>query len=689
MLMKKYIRLLSVVLFVSAWSFPSFSQQINYRINKNTGAISSLKIQNDNRQMNWILETNNSQYEWVGEEYGWGLGNFYQVSGSDTTVQEWKIPVKVENSKYEYRIGAIHISVNRVTKGNDLIEEYTFENIGNDTQKVIDIGINTPFNDNYPDATICMKARTNAHVWCGKNTAYVNAMHMSNRAPHLGLVVINGAIKGYEVKERGLNKGGSNFRGVIILKPENITLKPHQKYTLSWRLFSHQGWPDFFSKVLDAGCVVGESDKYVYEKGQTANLRFESRHPLENPLLYFDDSVINLNSKGTVYTASVGIERTGEYLFELIYDGGKKTNIEILGISTEKDLLAKRANFIINHQQLKDSTDLRYGAYMVFDNELDEIFLNNKPSVNPVDRDEGAERLGMGIFLATYYLQTGNPKIKESLLKYAAFVRKLQNKEYRVWSSIDHKQRNRAYNYPWVTTFYLKMFEVTGDKQFLIDAYGTMKSMFKQFGYGFYAIDMPVQLSQNLLRTNGMKDKADSLLKDFKKVGDTYLKNGLDYPSHEVNFEQTIVCPAITTLLQLYQVTGEKKYLEGAELQLPVLESFLGKQPSFHLNEISIRHWDGYWFGKREFWGDTMPHYWSTQTAEAFNLYAKCSGNLFYRKRAENIVRNNLCLFSEEGRGHCVYLYPDKVNGVKAQFYDPFSNDQDWALVYYLRIFNI
>ena len=40
--------------------------------------------------------------------------------------------------------------------------------------------------------------------------------------------------------------------------------------------------------------------------------------------------------------------------------------------------------------------------------------------------------------------------------------------------------------------------------------------------------------------------------------------------------------------------------------------------------------------------------------------------------------------FFEDGKASCAYVYPYRVNGVRAGFYDPFANDQDWALVYYL-----
>lgn len=679
------------LLWVGCVCIPSFSQQIEYKVNTLTGAIDTLSIRGDERNMNWILADDGSQYPWIKEQYGWGLGYFTEVKGGDSTKREWEIPSKIEQNGKEitYHAGPISIQVKRNLKMNDLVEEYTFTNNGDAETLLSDIGINTPFNDNYPDAAICMKARTNAHIWAGENAAYVDAVHQSGQAPHLGLVVTKGSIVSYEIKERGIKKGGSNTRGVIILNPENIKLNPRESYTLSWRIFSDKGTDDFFAHVLDAGSVVAKSDKYVYEKGDVANLHFESLKLLKNPRLYQNGKEIPLTRKGNFYNASVKIEQTGDIRFELIYDSGKRTHISCLGVSSEKELISKRVNFIIDHQQMNDPADGRYGAYMVYDNELNKIFLNDKPSVSPVDRDEGAERVGMGVLLALYYQRTKDSKVKESLLKYANFVRnKLQNDEYKVWSSIDHKKRNRAYNYPWIADFYFQMFKVTGSKQFLKDGYGTIRSMFRQFGHSFYAIDMPVQLSQKLLRANQMQTEADSLLEDFRKVGNVYLKNGTHYPHSEVNYEQSIVAPSIITLLQLYIVTGEIKYLKGAEIQMPLLEAFGGPQPSYHLNEIAIRHWDDYWFGKREMWGDVFPHYWSTLSAVAYNLFAQCTGKQNYRKMAENIVRNNLCLFSDDGRASCAYIYPYKVNGIKGKFYDPYANDQDWALVYYLRIFD-
>jgi hypothetical protein len=184
----------------------------------------------------------------------------------------------------------------------------------------------------------------------------------------------------------------------------------------------------------------------------------------------------------------------------------------------------------------------------------------------------------------------------------------------------------------------------------------------------------------------GMQAEKEALLNDYKLFGDFIIKNGIYYPKHEVNYEQSIVAPAVTALCELYLVTKDEKYLTAAKLQMPSLEAFNGNQPDVHLYDIGIRHWDGYWFGKNELLGDTMPHYWSALTAIAFQRYYQCTQEKDYERRAKGIVENNLLNFKEDGKASCAYLYPDTINGKSGKYYDAYANDQDWALVYYLDI---
>lgn len=117
-------------------------------------------------------------------------------------------------------------------------------------------------------------------------------------------------------------------------------------------------------------------------------------------------------------------------------------------------------------------------------------------------------------------------------------------------------------------------------------------------------------------------------------------------------------------------------------MHIEALERFAGHQPSFHLNEIPIRYWDDFWFGKLMTYGDTFPHYWSCLSARSFNDYYKISGDEHYLKMAEECMRNCMCLFKESGEGSAAYLYPFKLDNTYGETYDEWANDQDFALYY-------
>ena len=661
---------------------------VRVKLDTKTGAISQLNIKGEPDRMDWLTATDGSQYPWIDEKYGWGLGYFTENVGGKNIRREWRLPESVSQNGLEvhYRVGEVGILVKRYQEKRDWIEEYEFKNEGTKTVNLSDIGIYMPFNDNYPDARTCIHRRANVHVWAGENAAYVCALRMGGYAPHLGIVLTEGRIKSYEISERGIDKQHSQTRGIFSLNPTDMQLKPGEVNRLAWHIFPHVGVKDFRNRIIALGSVFAECDKYVYEKGDTARIKLHG-HLKECTMMMQDSTLVPMTKEDDVWTAKVPMNCTGEVRFDFLYGDGRRTHADCLVISNAREVIEKRVAFIRTRQQMANRSDLRYGAYMVYDNDGDSIYLNDTPNCNPVDRDEGAERQGMGILLAKQYLLTGDDSLKISLLKYAKFLReKLQTKDYTTYSSVDQKGRNRGYNYTWAADFYFLMYRVTGDRQYAVDGYQTLQSLFRQFGYGFYSIEIPVQLGLQVLEDAGMKAEYEDLKSDFIQTGDLFVKNGLNYPAHEVNYEQSIVGPAICFLAQLYLETGNTKYLDEVKRQMPVLEAFNGFQPSYHLNGIAIRHWDGYWFGKREMFGDTFPHYWSTITGAAFHYYAFCTGYLWYQRRAENIVRNNLCLFFEDGKASCAYLYPYKVNGEKAQFYDAYANDQDWALVYYLLV---
>ena len=148
-------------------------------------------------------------------------------------------------------------------------------------------------------------------------------------------------------------------------------------------------------------------------------------------------------------------------------------------------------------------------------------------------------------------------------------------------------------------------------------------------------------------------------------------ETALDYPAHEVNYEQSIVAPATNILLQTYIVTNENKYLDAAKIQLDVLELFNGLQPDCHLYETAIRH--------------TFPHYWSALTGNAYSDYGDIIGSNEYKKRADYSHRSVLSLLNSDGTATCAYVYPTSINGISANYADPYANDQDWGLYFNIK----
>lgn len=83
-----------------------------------------------------------------------------------------------------------------------------------------------------------------------------------------------------------------------------------------------------------------------------------------------------------------------------------------------------------------------------------------------------------------------------------------------------------------------------------------------------------------------------------------------------------------------------------------------GQQPDDHMYEAAIRHWDGYWFGKRKLYGDTYPHYWSALTVNAYKEWEQITGQRPYGERAEAAYRAVLSLIHgvDSGQHDAVYF---------------------------------
>ncbi|MDR0669887.1 MAG: hypothetical protein LBF95_07370 [Treponema sp.] len=535
-----------------------------------------------------------------------------------------------------------------------------------------DIGIYTPFNDNYDEAALCMTSRCHAHIWCGGTSSYVMCLRMGGEAPHLGLVLTGGRLGAYSV-ERDTSQA-SNDRGDFILHPSPLRLESGKSVVLTWELFWHQGKDDFYRRLRDYPSYIEISaGHFVCFEGEQSGIEVRRREgQVETELVQAEPALA-----GTVCP--------GERKY-FIRGNGVDTWYRLLTRPSPGDLAAARCAFIAKNQQYHRLGSPLDGAYLIYDNEEGHPYYTHTG-----DHNGSRERIGMGVLMTRFLRSHPNAALETSLKQYIAFVlRELFDSETgTVFDDINHAvDRVRLYNFPWFAQFFLELYGLWKDTAYLRYMVKVLGAFYEKGGGGFYAIGIPMVEALDRLEAEGFRDDAAALRERFLNHADRVLQNGTGYPAHEVKYEQSIVAPAAIILFQAYRFSKDEKYLAGARKQLEILSLFNGRQPDSCLYEVSIRHWDGFWFGKRRLYGDTFPHYWSVLTGMAYAECWRSRGDEDMRVVAEHSIRAVLGLIHPDGSASCARLYPLSVNGVPANFLDPWANDQDWGLYYALKFFD-
>lgn len=574
-----------------------------------------------------------------------------------------------------------------VSNENGIItERYTFTNI---TKKYVftdldSISIYTPFNDDYTDSKTCLTNRCHTHIFCGGDISYVMALRMGGYAPHLGLVLTAGSLGGYSV-ERDISRM-SNDRGDFIMHPSPAVLAPGGALTIEWKLFSHSGKADFYRQLskLCGRFIDVRAKRYTVFEGERVSIRIKPSFDFKSGDICVTRGgkpVASKTDKGTVY-----IDETPNTYGLLTYSieiCGVKTFCNIYSLPSLDVLSERRCRFIAKNQQFYCKDSQLDGAYLIYDNEEQHMHYSSQ-----YDRNGGRERVGMALLITRYLMNHPDAELDASLKKYIEYTKRelVDANTGEVFNDCGRDSSfERLYNYPWYSLFYLELYELYKNKWYLETAARILEEFYKRDGSHFYAIEIPARRICSALEREEMLSELESLKAHFTDHCRYIMSNGLCSPAHEVNFEQSITAPAANLLLQTYFITGEKLYLDGAKQQLDALELFNGLQPDCRLYETAIRHWDGYWFGKRQMYGDTFPHYWSALTAEAYAAYAEAVDSDEYREKAEHAHRGVMSLFRPDGTASCAYIFPHRVNGIRAGFYDEYANDQDWGLYLLLR----
>lgn len=569
--------------------------------------------------------------------------------------------------------------------------EYTVELTNNNSYDIVaqrgSIGIFVPFNDSYGPASLCMTRRCHAHLdMCG-SSAYIMGIRMGGEAPHLGMVLTEGEFTSYSIKRE--NK--SNDRGDFILHIPYHHFVPNSSYTLKMRFFWHNGEEDFYKNAAEISTFVKiSSEHFTYFEGERIciNAALNSDN-IRSAKVFLDGKAIGYDvSKNNVSVVLDGVE-IGAH--KLCFDiNGRKNCCELYVSASFEDILLARCRFIVDKQQMNNEASPLDGAYLSYDNKEQCIVYNYSKR----NHNSSRERICMAILIAMQ-LRIYKDKLSaeqytrqlDSLHRYVIFFKReiYDVNSGTVSNDIGHENsRLRLYNYPWPVRFFLEMLLLEGKDEYLDDAVTIMREYYRLGGTKFYAFTIPLYQLCSSLKNAGRMSEYEEFLAYFTEHAEVMIANGTNYPAHEVSYEQSIVAPAAEFMLQMYALTNNDRYLKEAHNQVAIARLFSGDQPDYHLYRCAIRHWDDFWFGKSELYGDTFPHYWSVLSANVFEDYFKVTSDIKWHKMAEDAFRGQLCQFDKDGHGSCALLYPFTVNGKAGNFLDDWANDQDWALVYYL-----
>ena len=673
-------------------------------IDKETGGISQLILNKDADQMNWVKPTesfnNSDKVGWTRPPQTFGVLSYCRNVKYFGLTADFQLDKIEEN---ENHATAYYSTKQWQTRSRDGDEndtypeltaktEYCFNEDGNLAVKTViknvsgwqkfflegDIGVNFNFFDDYHDAATCMTSRCTAHLWSGEDSTWICGLKMGESPHNVGLVFTQGGTTSYSQ-----NGCRGNDRGYFAMNLNIKMLRPSAEYMFSHIIFSHTGKEDFMCKIAEIPhCAAIYSDNFTYFQGEKIRLTLENATS-GRISASSDLPLLSSAKKGNKTEFEFSADILGEHKITFTYGekGECKTFSKVFVSESLETVITRRLNFIVDKQQYNEVGNALDGAFLCYDTESCRQFYDEQFS----DMNAQRERLGMTIMLARYLQAHNNEKLRVALEKAVAFVRReVYDAEqgevfnfagkYSVWL--------RLYNFPWVSLLLTEVYPVFKDKTMLSDAYKIMKAYYERGGLDFYPNGIFARDLIEAFEANDLQEESEKLRKYFLVHVQRIIDRGVNYPKHEVNYEQTIVTPAVSFILDAYFLTKDKKYLEAVQPHLAVLERFDGLQPHYMLNNIAVRYWDDRWFGKLHVHGDTLPHYWSSLSSIDYIKYFAASGDENRLRRGICGLRNCLSLFMRDGSASCARLFPFEVNGLQGERFDPLCNDQDFALYF-------
>ena len=648
------------------------------KFNCESGGITSLRLVDDTEHMNFCCEGRD-----LFQIRGFQLESFEESGNKAVAVSCFQNV----SATTVYELKEDSITVCTVFKNNNTYPVY---------YKTGDVVVETPFHDAYDSSTVCMKERCHAHIWTGLENTYIRCERMGISPCNLGVVFQNGSFSSYRQEEVK-----PNFRGFFALNISPFVLKSGEEYQIKCVVFKHSGGEDFFeqAKKYDGYMRVQSENGYTFNFGEKIEFSVESRSTIKSVTCEVDGTIADCKIENDKAIISFVPQKTGEYT--AVFSLDDRSGMAVFNVIPDADeLIEKRLNFIVDKQQCMDEESPLFGAYLVYDNEEQRQYFDYIWR----DHNGNRERTGMALSIVKWLQSHDDEKMLKSIELFTRFLLRecVDEDNGTCYGNIGKDgSKLRLYDSPWMMLYFTELYKLTKKQRWIKLVVRILRFYYSNGGTGFDPNGVRFYTMYSEIVNAGLTEDAKELYALFDKHVETIVKNGIIYPPHEVNFEQTIVTPAVTVLIDKYLISSEKFYLLEAEKHLEILQKFDGKQPHYRLNTIPIRYWDDFWFGKNGTYGDVFPHYWSVLSGYGYYLYYKATKNAEFLKRAKRCITNCFCNIKADGSATCSYLFPHWVSGMaqitgkpksklfyerKGQRANEFANDQDFALYFWMKM---
>lgn len=660
------------------------SDNICIEIDEASGVTQGVFDPKDIHKMNWILDN-----------ASWGMITGFKMKNVSIGERE----IQINTIDPEQRL---QVFIEKKLENDGYYEIYTLTNLA-ETEFFLtkdNFGIPFPYQCQLENGKHMLDGCCTTHVWCGGNVCWMQSVKNRGNVPYLLMELIEGAIEDYSISyDISRVRNASYFRGVIVLHPECMVLLPNQTYTLSFRYQFTNETPE--TKPLDyANTIRFTAPKYSWLCSEKVKLTLECAKDWDRAEILCDGKSLPYSKSGKTAVCLCSFDEPGNKKIEALVDG-KRTWMNVQIILPIAEILERRARFITENQQYHCEGSHLDGAYLIYDNQEKHMYYSG--NIWEQDHNAGRERIGMGVIVCRQLQKKFDERMMNSLRKHRAFVERelVDTGSGMVFNDVGREPHIRIFNFPWVSTYYLEWYRLSGEKACIESA---AKILLKYYELGGKTQDSQCIEAVEILtalRNEGLHDLYNRVKKEFLEHADAIMQRDGALYYDETSWSNEPPNDMCCYLSQAYIITGEEKYRNKAKEYIPMSMARFGCQPDYHMNSISLRYWDRYWFGKVRTYGDTFPHYWSTLAGWSLAWYDMACQTENYQPVISKIMRGNMCIYREDGSAANNYLYPYKVvqytsdpayenermkpGIVYGKKYDDWANDQDWALYYASR----